>query len=312
MTIQELELKIKEIELEASQVDKDTKDAEQKKLEILSKIRTMEKEVYKNLTPWDKVYLARHPLRPNSIFYIHELFNNFVEFCGDRYFADDKAITGGIANFKGIPVTILAQTKGKTLEDNLSRNFGMPNPEGYRKTLRLAKQAEKFGRPIITFIDTPGAYPGMGAEERGQAEAIARNLMEFMELEVPIIAIVIGEGGSGGALALTVSDHIIMLENSIYSILSPEGFASILWKDAAKASEAAALMKLTAQDLYNFKIIDTIIKEPVGGIHKLTDYVMDQISIVLSTQLDIFAKMKKSTLLQNRYKKFRDLGKDFV
>lgn len=215
-------------------------------------------------TAWDRVILARRADRPKALDYINSIFEDFIELHGDRNFADDKAIVGGIATFEGRPVTVIGEQKGKKAKENLERNFGMPNPEGYRKALRLMKQAEKFNRPIITFIDTPGAYPGMGAEERGQGEAIAKNMYEMSKLRVPIICIVIGEGSSGGALAIAVGDRIVMLENAIYSILSPEGFASILYKDASKAKEAAEDMKATAEDLKKFGIIDKIIKEPEG------------------------------------------------
>lgn len=215
-------------------------------------------------TAWDRVILARKTDRPKALDYINSIFEDFIELHGDRNFADDKAIVGGIATFEGRPVTVIGEQKGKKAKENLERNFGMPNPEGYRKALRLMKQAEKFNRPIITFIDTPGAYPGMGAEERGQGEAIARNMYEMSKLRVPINCIVIGEGSSGGALAIAVGDKIVMLENAIYSILSPEGFASILYKDASKAKEAAEDMKATAEDLKKFGIIDKIIKEPEG------------------------------------------------
>lgn len=215
-----------------------------------------------NITAMDKVGLARKSDRPKSLDYINLIFDDFIELHGDRCYSDDKSIVAGIAKINDIPVTVIGQQKGKTTSENIERNFGMTNPDGYRKALRLMKQAEKFGRPIITFIDTPGAYPGIGAEERGQGEAIARNLMEMSRLEVPVICIVIGEGSSGGALALGVGDRIVMLENAVYSILSPEGFASILYKDASKASEAAEKMKITAQDLKEMNIIDKIISEP--------------------------------------------------
>ena len=310
MSIQELEQEVKKIEDQISCLNAISQADEKQRL--TKEIQTMQRSVYSTITPWDKVYLARHQLRPNSLFYINEIFTDFVELSGDRLFGDDKSIVGGVAMLDSQPVTVIAQVKGKTLEENLERNFGMPNPEGYRKAMRLARQAEKFNRPIVTFIDTPGAYPGMGAEERGQAEAIARNLLEFMELKVPIIAVVIGEGGSGGALALSISDRILMLEHSVYSILSPEGFATILWKDSTKAPEAAGMMKLTAQDLHEFGVIDTIIKEPLGGIHKWTDYVTEQISKELIEQISQLSKLRKPQLLQNRYKKFRSIGKDFT
>ena len=219
----------------------------------------------KNLTAWDRVLLARMPERPKAKEYIDAIFDDFMELHGDRTFGDDKAIIGGIATLNGMPVTVIGEQKGRNARENIERNFGMPNPEGYRKALRLMKQAEKFKRPVITFIDTPGAYPGMGAEERGQGEAIARNIMEMSSLKVPIICVVIGEGSSGGALAIGVGDKIAMLENAVYSVLSPEGFASILYKDSSKAKEAAENMKMTAKDLKEFKIIDDIIKEPEGG-----------------------------------------------
>ena len=217
------------------------------------------------ISAWDRVLLARKSDRPKALDYIKYIFDEFMELHGDRLYSDDKAIVGGIAYLDDMPVTVIGEQKGKSTKENMERNFGMPEPEGYRKSLRLMKQAEKFGRPIVTFIDTPGAYPGMGAEERGQGEAIARSMMEMSRLKVPIIAVVIGEGSSGGALAICVSDKIIMLENAIYSILSPEGFASILYKDSSKSKEAAEHMKLTSYDLKKLNIIDEIIKEPKNG-----------------------------------------------
>ena len=217
------------------------------------------------ITAWDRVLLARKSDRPKAQEYINAIFDEFIELHGDRNFGDDKAIIGGIATLDGMPVTVIGEQKGRNAKENIERNFGMPNPEGYRKALRLMKQAEKFNRPVITFIDTPGAYPGMGAEERGQGEAIARSIMEMSSLKVPIICVVIGEGSSGGALAIGVGDKVVMLENAIYSILSPEGFASILYKDSSKAKEAAENMKLTAKDLKELNIIDDVIKEPEGG-----------------------------------------------
>ena len=212
----------------------------------------------KTKSAWERVTLARKAERPKALDYINNIFTNFIELHGDRNFVDDKSIVGGIAELNGMPVTVIGEQKGKNAKENIERNFGMPNPEGYRKALRLMKQAEKFNRPIITFIDTPGAYPGMGAEERGQGEAIARNLFEMSKLKVPTISIVIGEGSSGGALALGVTDIIIMLENAVYSILSPEGFASILYKDASKSQEAAEKMKITSTELKRLGVIDDI------------------------------------------------------
>ena len=229
------------------------------------------------ITAWDRVMLARKPERPKALDYIKYIFDDFMELHGDRCFGDDKAIIGGIARLGDTQVTVIGEQKGKNVKENMERNFGMPEPDGYRKALRLMKQAEKFKRPIITFIDTPGAYPGIGAEERGQGEAIARNIMEMSMLKVPIICVVIGEGSSGGALAIAVGDKIVMLENAIYSILSPEGFASILYKDSSKAKEAAEDMKATAKDLKDLGIIDKIIKEPEGGVQNDFEKVADSI-----------------------------------
>ena len=227
----------------------------------------LEKEIYEHLKPWDRVQIARHPNRPTTLDYISLLFTDFFECHGDRAFADDEAIVGGIAKFKGIPVTVVGHQRGKDTKENIRRNFGMPHPEGFRKALRLMKQADKFNRPIICFIDTKGAFPGKTAEERGQSEAIARNLFEMAGFQVPIICVVIGEGGSGGALALGVGNHIHMLENSTYSVISPEGAASILWKDQA-LRKAAESMKITAPDLKELGVIDQIIPEIKGGAHK--------------------------------------------
>ena len=258
-------------------------------------------------TAWEKVQLARQLERPKALDYINNLFDEFIELHGDRNFADDKSIVGGIATLDGKPVTVIGEQKGKNAKENLERNFGMPNPEGYRKALRLMKQAEKFDRPIITFIDTPGAYPGMGAEERGQGEAIARNLFEMSKLEVPIICVVIGEGSSGGALAIAVGDRIAMLENAVYSILSPEGFASILYKDSSKAQEAAGYMKATAKDLKDFGIIDKIIKEPQGGAGEDFDMVIQELKSYIKKSLKELKILSKKELVEHRYEKFRKM-----
>ena len=261
------------------------------------------------ITAWDRVMLARKVDRPKALDYIHELFDDFIELHGDRNFGDDKAIIGGIATFEGMPVTVIGEQKGKKAKENMERNFGMPNPEGYRKALRLMKQAEKFNRPIITFIDTPGAYPGIGAEERGQGEAIARNMLEMSMIKVPIICIVIGEGSSGGALAIAVGDKIVMLENAVYSILSPEGFASILYKDASKAKEAAQNMKITAKDLKDLKIIDKIIEEPENGVQNDFLTVIEEIKQYIITSINDLEKMSKEELIENRYQKYRMIGR---
>ncbi|ATD54866.1 acetyl-CoA carboxylase carboxyltransferase subunit alpha [Clostridium chauvoei] len=268
----------------------------------------MSRELIRSISVWDKVNVARHKDRPNGKFYIDNIFENFIELHGDRNFGDDKAIIGGIASINNKSVTVIAITKGENTKENIERNFGMPNPEGYRKALRLMKQAEKFNRPVICFVDTPGAFCGIGAEERGQGQAIAQNLMEMSRLKTPIISIIIGEGGSGGALALAVADKVFMLEHSIYSILSPEGFASILWKDGSKAKEAAEVMKITAQDLREFKIIDKVIREPRGGAHK------HKIRMALGIKKELLDSLKelenKNTkdLLSERYDKFRKMG----
>lgn len=261
------------------------------------------------VTAWDRVMLARKSERPKAQEYINEIFDDFIELHGDRNFGDDKAIIGGIATLDGMPVTVIGEQKGRNAKENIERNFGMPNPEGYRKALRLMKQAEKFNRPVITFIDTPGAYPGMGAEERGQGEAIARSIMEMSSLKVSIICIVIGEGSSGGALAIGVGDKVVMLENAIYSILSPEGFASILYKDSSKAKEAAENMKLTAKDLKELNIIDDIIKEPEGGAQEDFEKVAKDVKKYLLKNIKKLKGMKKEELLQKRYEKIRNFGK---
>jgi len=260
-------------------------------------------------TAAERVAIARHEGRPGTVDYIGALFADFFEQRGDRQCREDASILGGIALFHGRPVTVIGTRKGKNLEENLKYNFGMPGPEGYRKALRLMKQAEKFGRPVITLIDTPGAYPGLEAEARGQGEAIARNLMEMSRLETPVIAVIIGEGNSGGALALGVANEVLMLENAVYSILSPEGFASILWKDAAKAPDACELMKLTANDLLSFGVIDRIVPEPEGGAHTNPQTVFASLDKALNETLTELLKTGSLTSLAGlRYKKFRAMG----
>lgn len=260
-----------------------------------------------DITPWEKVKLARMPLRPTGLDYIEHIFSEFLELHGDRYYGEDHAIVGGIAFFGSIPVTIIAQQKGRNTKENIARNFSMPHPEGYRKALRLMKQAEKFHRPVICFIDTPGAFCGLGAEERGQGEAIASNLAEMMLLKTPIISMVISEGGSGGALALAVADKVYMLENAVYAILSPEGFASILYKDSTKAGRAAEDMKLTAQDLQQFGIIDGIIPEPQGGAHNDFKLMTQNVKKIIESDLQNLMKQPIDILLEQRYMKFRNI-----
>ena len=276
--------------------------------EIQDKINNLKKQAYSKMTPWDKVNLARNPQRPTALDYIERIFDEFIELHGDRLSKDDKATVCGLAKIGNQKFTIVAQQKGRNTKENIERNFGMPNPESYRKGIRIMKQAEKFNRPIITFVDTKGAYPGIEAEERGQGEAIARSMLEMCRLKVPIIVIVIGEGSSGGALAISVGDKILMLENAVYSILSPEGYASILWKDGTKAKEAAEVMKLTAEDLYNFDIVDSIIKEPVGGASKDIDQVSESIKNEILKQLKELKKLNENDLVEKRYKKFRKIG----
>ena len=260
------------------------------------------------LTAEDRVFLARHPERPHIDEIVDALFTDFFEQCGDRQCKEDAAILGGVALFHGQPVTVIGHRKGSTLEENLRCNFGMPGPEGYRKALRLMKQAEKFRRPIITFIDTPGAYPGKDAEERGQGEAIARNLMEMSGLTVPVLAVVTGEGSSGGALGLGVANHILMLENAVYSVLSPEGFASILWKDASRSGEACTMMKLTAQDLYTDGIVEEIIAEPLGGAQRGRQLLFSRLDTAIAAHLAALCKMSGKALADQRYKKYRRIG----
>lgn len=272
------------------------------------RLKQLEKEVYENMRPWDRVLVARHPERPTTLDYIGELFEDFIELHGDRNFGDDEAIVGGIASFQSLPITIIGHQRGKDTKENIRRNFGMPHPEGYRKALRLMKQAEKFGRPIICFIDTKGAYPGKAAEERGQSEAIARNLVEMAGITVPIISVVIGEGGSGGALALGVANHIHMLENSTYSVISPEGAASILWKDSSLAQEAAEAMRITAPDLKEMAIIDEIIKEVQGGAHRDLKQQASYMAETLQRSLNELKSKSPDEIVNQRYEKFRAIG----
>ena len=261
------------------------------------------------MNSWEKVNIVRDIKRPTSLDYINLIFKDFIELHGDRTFADDKAMVCGIGTIDEIPYTIIAEQKGRNIKENVARNFGMPNPESYRKALRIMKQAEKFKRPIVTFIDTKGAYPGIGAEERGQGEAIAKNLLEMSRLKTIVICIVIGEGSSGGALAIGVGDKVAMLENSIYSILSPEGYASILWKDSSKAKEAAEIMKITAEDLYELKVIDKIIKEPKDGAQNDIEYVSKNIKEYIIDETTKLRQKEIDELLEERYEKYRNIGK---
>ena len=302
----ELRAKIDELKKFTQNSEMDL-SAEIERLE--TRLSKLEADIYTNLKPWDRVQIARHAMRPTTLDYIQELFDNFFECHGDRFYGDDEAIVGGIATFKGLPVTVIGHQRGKDTKENLRRNFGMPHPEGYRKALRLMKQADKFNRPIICFIDTKGAYPGKAAEERGQSEAIAKNLFEMAGLRVPVVCIVIGEGGSGGALGLGVGNHLFMLENSTYSVISPEGAAALLWKDSSLAKKAAETMKITAPDLKELDIIDDVIKEVQGGAHRDVKQQAAYIEKTLKQSLTSLLKQSPEELVEQRYQKYKAIGK---
>jgi acetyl-CoA carboxylase carboxyl transferase subunit alpha len=303
--IAELEQKIAELRAFAGRENLEFSE-ELKRLE--AKAERLRTEVYSNLTSWQRVQLARHPRRPYMLDYAGGLLTDFVELHGDRGFADDPAIVGGTARFDGRPLLVVGHQKGRTTKEKMTRNFGMPHPEGYRKALRLMLLAEKFGAPILSFVDTPGAFPGIGAEERGQSEAIARNLREMARLRVPILVIVIGEGGSGGALAIAVGDRVLMLENSVYSVISPEGCASILWKDASRAPEAAAAMKMTAEDLLGFGIIDQILPEPLGGAHRDPGAMTETLRLAIGEAFAELSAIPVERLLEERLQKYLRMG----
>ena len=303
--IETLEQKIEEFERLSKEQNIDLSQ----ELHLLTvKLEELKKDSLAKLSAWDKVQLARRAERPTALDYIEKIVDGFIEFHGDRHFADDAAIVSGIGLINGLPITVIGEQKGRNTKENIKRNFGMPNPEGYRKALRLMHESEKFHRPILCLIDTPGAYCGIGPEERGQGEAIARNLMEMSTINVPIISIVIAEGGSGGALALGVADEVWMLEHSVYSILSPEGFASILWKDGSKAKEAAEIMKLTAEDLKEYGVIEKVIKEPLGGAHKDLDLLCEKMKEDIFTQFKKLFKLSNEERLNLRYQKYRNIG----
>lgn len=272
------------------------------------KVRELKENVYRNLTRWQRVQLARHPERPYTLDYIYSMTDDFVELHGDRYFADDKAIIGGFAKMDNQKVMVIGHQKGRDTKQNVYRNFGMANPEGYRKALRLMKMAEKFNKPIITMIDTPGAFPGLEAEERGQAEAIARNLFEMSRIKVPIVVVIIGEGASGGALGIGVGDRILMLENTWYSVISPESCSSILWRSWDYKEQAAEALKLTPQDLLAQKIIDRIVPEPLGGAHKNINKIANDLKTILKEEVNNLQKIKPEKLIQNRLEKFGKMG----
>lgn len=309
-TILDFEKPIFELEQKLEEMKKfsDRLDIEKDIIRLEEKVRQLKEEVYKGLTRWQRVQLARHPERPYTLDYIYAMTESFVELHGDRLFRDDKAIVGGLAKLGNHKVVIFGQQKGRDTKSNLYRNFGMMNPEGYRKALRLMKLAEKFKKPVITMIDTPGAFPGIEAEERGQAEAIARNLFEMARLKVPIIVVIIGEGASGGALGIGVGDRILMLENCWYSVISPESCSSILWRSWDYKEQAAEALKLTAPDLLEQGIIDRIIPEPLGGAHKDHKQMADTLKQVLIEELDAIVKIKPEKLVASRIEKFDKMG----
>ncbi|MCK6422787.1 MAG: acetyl-CoA carboxylase carboxyltransferase subunit alpha [Aquabacterium sp.] len=273
------------------------------------KSQQLAKDIYANLSPWQVTQIARHPQRPYTLDYVGEIFTDFQELHGDRAFADDASIVGGLARFNGQACMVLGHQKGRDTKERAMRNFGMSRPEGYRKALRLMKLAEKFGLPVFTFVDTPGAYPGIGAEERGQSEAIGRNIFEMCQLEVPIIATIIGEGGSGGALAISVADQVLMLQFSVYSVISPEGCASILWKTSDRASDAAEALGITAHRLKALGLIDKVVSEPVGGAHRDTRYMASQLKRALVDALRQVADLSTKELLQRRYERLQSYGR---
>lgn len=306
LPIAELEAKIESLRAVSQQDDKIDLDDEINRLK--KKSEELTKKTFASLDAWQISRMARHPNRPYTLDYIEHIFTEFDELAGDRAFADDKAIVGGIARLDGRPVMIIGHQKGRTVKDKVKRNFGMPAPEGYRKALRLMEMAERFNMPIITFIDTPGAYPGIGAEERGQSEAIARNLREMSQLSVPVICTVIGEGGSGGALAIGVGDKVNMLQYSTYSVISPEGCASILWKSAEKASTAAEVMGLTAPRLKELELIDNIVPEPLGGAHRNIEQIAQTLKQRLIDDLVELEQLNKEELLERRYQRLMSYG----
>ncbi len=301
--ILELETKIQELKqfAQVEHVDFSTEIARLEK-----KVARLQEEIFANLTAWQRTQIARHPSRPYAMDYIRLMLTDFLELHGDRAFSDDKAIVGGFARLDGVPLVVIGHQKGRDTKEKIARNFAMANPEGYRKALRLMKMAEKFGKPVLTLVDTPGAYPGIG--ERGQAEAIARNLREMSELRVPIVVVITGEGGSGGALGIAVGDTVLMLEYAIYSVISPEGCASILWRDPAKAPEAAAAMGITAQTLKRLALIDEIVREPVGGAHRNQQEMAATLKGVLARAFSRLRQLPLDELLEQRYQKFRRMG----
>jgi len=305
----EFEKPLADIEARIEQLALSGKDKTAEIDKLRAKANSMRVEIYSNLSPWQKTLVARHQDRPYVEDYVGRIMTDFMEMHGDRAFADDPAIVGGMAWFEGSPVVVVGHSKGRTTREKIRRNFGMPHPEGYRKALRLMKYAERFGKPIITFIDTAGAYPGIGAEERGQSEAIARNLFEMSRIRVPIIAVVTGEGGSGGALALGVGNRVLMFEHAVYSVISPEGCAAILWNDGGKASTAADILKITAGDLLSMGIADEVIPEPPGGAQHDPDTAAQSLAKALHRHMEELSCMGPDELVEDRYGKFRAMGR---
>ncbi len=302
------------IELER-QIDEIKRFSQEKKIDMAEQIavmaqkaETLRAEVYSNLTPWQRIQIVRHPKRPTFLDYVGMVFKDFVELHGDRLYRDDPAMVGGIAYLDNIPVTVIGQQKGRDTKENIYRNFGLPHPEGYRKALRLMEQAQKFNRPVICLVDVVGAYPGIEAEERGQGEAVARNIREMANLTVPVIAVITGEGGSGGALAVGVGNRVLIMENAYYSVISPEGCASILWKDATRAAEAAEALQISAEDLLKMGIVDEIIPEPLGGAHKNPLEAAQNLKEVLIKNLQPLLQLSGAALLEERYQRFRGYG----
>jgi len=303
--IAELESKIEELK-ELARRDRVDFSSELSRLKV--KVKKMRRDIFYNLTPLQRAQLARHPMRPHTLDYVGHMAHDFIEIRGDRFYGDDKSVVGGFCKLESWTVMLIGHQKGRDTKENLIRNFGMSNPEGYRKALRLMKLAEKYNRPVVTLMDTKGAFPGKGAEERGQAEAIARNLLEMSALRVPVICVVIGEGGSGGALAIGVGNKVLMMEYSVYSVISPEGCAAILWKSADKAPEAARALKMSAQDLLGFGIIDEVVKEPLGGAHKDPKAAASILRRALRRNLEELCALSPEELVRRRREKFRKIG----
>ena len=306
--LRDLESQLKELLESSRQSDVDPGRISTATKVIEAEIETAKREIYSNLTPWQKIQISRHPNRPYTLDFVERVFDDFEELHGDRTFGEDSAMVGGPAKLDGRSIMVVGQQKGRDTEENLKRNFGCPNPEGYRKALRLMKMAEKFSMPVVSLIDTPGAYPGVGAEERHVAEAIAVNIKEMAALNVPVVAIVIGEGGSGGALGIAVADRVLIFENAYYSVISPEGCAAILWKDRKYASDAAGALRLSPQDLLELGVVDGILPEPLGGAHRDWDSAAESLKEALRLALDELRGLVPEKLLENRYAKYRNMG----